>query len=235
MSRSKAAVFLALDVDTKDEAFSLVEKWSPHILGFKVGPRLGFQFTQSEWRWLSKKGEVFIDYKFFDIPSTVASSVKVAFDSGASFCTVHALNGLECLKGLAKLEKELNQIRPFKVLCVTLLTSFDQEGNVLPLSRNMEPAKVVNTLSDVVFESGLSGLVCSPREVSKVKERYPKGTFVIPGIRFATDSKDDQKRVATPEAAWADGATHLVMGRSLIRAKDFENTVKNLEASWQTV
>ncbi len=165
----------------------------------------------------------------------MASSVKVAFDSGASFCTVHALNGLECLKGLAKLEKELNQIRPFKVLCVTLLTSFDQEVNALPLSRNMEPAKVVSNLSEVVFESGLSGLVCSAQEVLRVKERYPEGTFVTPGIRFAADAKDDQKRVATPEAAWADGATHLVMGRSLIRAVNFEKTVKDLEASWQTV
>lgn len=235
MKASKARVFMALDVDTKEEAFSLVEKWSPHITGFKVGPRLGFQFSKADWAWLATKGETFIDYKFFDIPSTVESSVKVAFDSGASFCTVHAMNGLECLKRLSNLEEKLNKVRPFKILAVTLLTSFDQEGNSLPLIKNMKPQEVVADLADLVFKAGLSGLVCSAHEVSTLKEKYSKGIFVTPGIRFTTDSADDQKRVATPEKAWSDGASHLVMGRSLINTTDFNKTVQTLEESWQTV
>lgn len=234
-SKGKVSVFLALDVNDKEEAFSLVKKWSPHILGFKIGPRLGFQFTGQDWTWLAEQGESFIDYKFFDIPSTVKSSVQVAFDSGATYCTVHALNGLECLKRLAALEKSLNQVRPFKVLVVTLLTSFDQEKNILPLSLNAKPGKIVNDLSDLVFESGLSGLVCSAQEVSSVKEKCLGGVFVTPGIRFAEDSLDDQKRVSTPQSAWSDGATHLVMGRSLLRTTNFEKTVSVLESAWQTV
>ncbi len=235
MTQSRMGVFLALDVDFKMEAFSLVEKWSSHILGFKVGPRLGFQLTQSEWRWLSKKGKIFIDYKFFDIPSTVVSSVWAAFDSKASFCTVHALNGLECLRQLAKLEKELNQIRPFRILVVTLLTSFNEEDNTLPLLKNTKPQKIVKDLSNLVFESGLLGLVCSPKEISMVKKKYPKGIFVTPGIRFIDEDKDDQKRVSTPKTAWAHGATYLVMGRSLIRTRNFNKTVQNLKSAWQAV
>ncbi len=234
MTESKADVFLALDVDTKKEAFSLVEKWSSYILGFKIGPRLGFQLTQSEWRWFSKKGKIFIDYKFFDIPSTVLNSVRAVFKSEASFCTVHALNGLECLRGLAKLEKELNQIRPFKILVVTLLTSFDQEENTLPLFKHMKPDRIVKDLSNLTFESGLLGLVCSPKEVLTVKRKYPKGIFVTPGIRFINEDKEDQKRVSTPERAWADGATYLVMGRSLIRTRNFNKTVNKLKLAWQT-
>lgn len=232
---SKPQVFLALDVDTKEEAFSLVEKWAPHITGFKIGPRLGFGLSSKEWKWIASFGETFIDYKFFDIPSTVESSVQVAFDNGSSFCTVHAVNGLECLKRLSKLEKKLNQVRPFKILVVTLLTSFDQEKNELPLSRGAAPSTVVDVLSDIVFDSGLTGLVCSAGEVSAMKTKKENAVLVTPGIRFPDDSLDDQKRVATPESAWRSGATHLVMGRSLIRTQNFEKTVKDLESAWQIV
>ncbi len=236
MKRSKkAGVFLALDVNTKEEAFSLVEKWSGHIEGFKVGPRIGFQLSKSEWAWLADKGSVFIDYKFFDIPSTVESSVQVAFDSGASFCTVHAMNGLECLKRLLDLESKLNKVRPFKVLVVTLLTSFDQDENTLPLVGKKKPEEIVKDLAALVFESGLSALVCSAQEVSMLKKAHPGGVFVTPGIRFESDSVDDQKRVASPGQAWSDGATYLVMGRSLIRAADVKQAIQNLEDSWQTV
>lgn len=235
MKKSKPQVFLALDVDTKSEAFGLVEKWSGKISGFKIGPRLGFGLSKSEWAWLAKHGDTFIDYKFFDIPSTVESSVKVAFDSGASFCTVHAMNGLEGLRRLAKLEKALNQIRPFKILVVTLLTSFDQDTNVLPLTEGSEPSRIVNKLCDMVFESGLTGLVCSANEVKTLRSKKDTACFVTPGIRFSEDSLDDQKRVATPESAWSDGASYLVMGRSLIRATDIEKTSKALEQAWLNV
>lgn len=223
----KARVFLALDVDDKDKAFDLVQKWSPFVKGFKVGPRLGFQLSTSEWAELSNNGDLFLDYKFFDIPSTTLSAVKRAFDLGVSFCTVHALNGEVCLKGLAKLEVELNQIRPFKILAVTLLTSFDQNSNKLPLvSKNSE--QVVSDLTSVVAESGVTGLVCSSAEAKVIKKAYPNLSLVCPGVRFKGDSLDDQKRVMTPKEAFLSGADYLVMGRSLINVEDPNSVFKDM-------
>jgi len=215
----KAKVFLALDVDDKKKAYSLVEKWHPFVQGFKVGPRLGFQLSSDDWSHFSKKGDLFLDYKFFDIPSTTRSAVKRAFELGNSFCTVHALNGEFCLSELAKLEKELNEIRPFKILAVTLLTSFDQDSNKLPLV-NKDSESVVKNLTSVVASSGITGLVCSSAEASVIKESYSKMSLVCPGVRFKGDSLDDQKRVMTPNEAFSSGADYLVMGRSLINVDD---------------
>lgn len=209
----KAKIFLALDVDSKKEAFTLVEKWSPYILGFKVGPRLGFLLNEQDWKWLSAKGKVFLDYKFFDIPSTVESAVKRAFDLGVNFCTVHSLNGKKCLKSLAGIESSDQ-----KILSVTLLTSFNKETNPLPLSENSETASVVKDLAKVIFDSGLHGIVCSAQETGLIKAENKNAFLVCPGVRFNWDEKDDQSRVVDPLEAFKEGADYLVMGRSLIRA-----------------
>ena len=224
---NKANVFLALDVDCKDTALELSKKWSPYIKGFKVGPRLGFLLSDHEWKTLADQGELFLDYKFFDIPSTVVSSVKRAFSLGSSFCTVHAFNGEVCLKELSLLEKELDKVRPFKILAVTLLTSFDQTTNSLPLV-SMPSEHVVKSLSDVVGGSGLNGLVCSATEATFIKESHPNLFLVCPGIRFTGDETSDQKRVVTPKKAFQNGADFLVMGRSLINIKDPEDVLKDM-------
>ena len=227
-SINKAKVFLALDVNQKKEALDLVEKWSSYVQGFKVGPRLGFQLSKQEWLYFAKKGDLFLDYKFFDIPSTVKSSVERAFKLGSSFCTVHALNGEVCLKELSELEKKLNRIRPFKVLAVTLLTSFDQKTNRLPLvSRSSD--STVKTLTCLVVHSGLRGLVCSATEAQMIKSLYPKVTLVCPGVRLKGDSNDDQKRVLNPKEAFLKGADHLVMGRSLINVKNPDSVIQDMQ------
>ncbi len=94
--------------------------------GFKLGPRLLLKYGQSLIQEIAQYAPVFVDCKFFDITSTTMAAVRSSFEAGASVVTVHALNGKECLQALAKLEKELNQIRPFKILCVTILTSWSQ-------------------------------------------------------------------------------------------------------------
>ena len=39
--------------------------------------------------------------------------------------------------------------------------------------------------------------------------------IITPGIRLAGDSKQDQKRVMTPMQAFNNGATGIVIGRSI--------------------
>ena len=85
-------------------------------------------------------------------------------------------------------------------------------------------------LANQVVKSGLRGLVCSPHEVAVLRQKYPDLFLVTPGIRFKGDSLDDQKRVMTPQQALRAGSSALVMGRSLLKAQNMEQKLKELSA-----
>jgi len=54
--------------------------------------------------------------------------------------------------------------------------------------------------------------------------------LVTPGVRSVGAAKGDQKRVATPAQAMADGANHLVIGRQVTRAADPNRAVREILA-----
>lgn len=211
-------LIIALDVDSEAEALRLAEGLSDLAGGFKVGPRLVLRSQADFVMRLSKLAPVFFDFKFFDIPSTMESAVRAAFESGASLVTVHALAGGVALKLMAKLEMELNQLRPFRILVVTILTSF--EATTLP--RNLKPQSISQHVSDLVAlakDSGLRGIVCSPHELSLFEEMEDL-YLVTPGIRGDFSPIDDQKRTMGPTEAIESGATALVVGRPIIAAQN---------------
>jgi len=208
---------IAFDVDSREEALQLLDQVGDLAGGVKLGPRLIHRYGQSLVEEIAKKVPVFVDCKFFDIPSTMLSAVRASFEAGASVVTVHALAGKEALQQLAVLERELNQKRPFIILAVTILTSWDD--NSFP--SNFRPFSVsqhVKELADLVVSSGLHGLVCSPEELDLLRQ---KGVFLLtPGIRLPTDDRGDQKRVTGPSEAIQKGATALVVGRPIIGAQN---------------
>src|SRR5690606_29822916 len=135
---------------------------------------------------------VFVDCKFYDIPNTMEAAVRAVFDEGATLTTVHAMAGKEALSRLAELEAELNSHRPFKILAVTILTSYTQES--LPPNFSKDPiSHQVQWLADLALESGITGLVCSAHEVQALRARYKEAYIVTPGIRFPNESLNDQK------------------------------------------
>lgn len=208
-------LILALDVDTRDQALKIADDLSEIVGGFKLGPRLCLRYGMDFVKEMAQRGPIFLDNKHFDIPSTMEAAVRASFDAGASLVTVHALSGKEALSRLAAVEKELNQVRPFKVLCVTILTSWDQ--NSLP--GNMKAQEISSHVTDLVSlvqESGLSGVVCSPHELDLLqnKDLY----LVTPGIRFSMQDSGDQKRIMGPKEALRKGASALVVGRPILEA-----------------
>lgn len=215
----KNPIFVALDVDDVEKAYALAEKLAGKVGGFKVGPRLLIRFGPQVIEKLTKFGPVFVDNKYYDIPSTMVSAVRATFETGATFATIHAQCGSEALKALAELEKELNQQRPFRILAVTVLTSYSAQ-TVPPNWKPLQFVEHVEALADAVLRSGLSGLVCSPEEASAIRRRHPNSYLVTPGIRLTSDSKDDQARIMTPKAAIAAGASALVIGRPILTAQD---------------
>jgi len=85
-----------------------------------------------------------------------------------------------------------------------------------------EPAVAqVLRLARLAQSAGVEGLVCSPEEVAMLRaELGGNPLLVVPGIRPAGAEAGDQRRVATPAATIAAGASMLVVGRPITQAKD---------------
>ena len=218
---NKLPIFIALDLDDEKTALNYAENLNPYVLGFKVGPRLYFRSSSSLIKQLSSWGQVFLDFKFYDIPSTMKASVQACFDKGVQYVTVHAQAGKTALSQLAELEKSYTGQ---KILAVTVLTSSAQAGEVFKLA-------------EIVYQSGLSGLVSSAYEAGDLRKKYKDIFIATPGIRLPKDSSnqnfknEDQSRIASPAFALSQGANTLVMGRPILQAEDPVKTLQDISKS----
>jgi orotidine-5'-phosphate decarboxylase len=171
-----------------------------------------------------RKKKVFLDLKLHDIGETVRRATAQIAKSGVSLLTVHAepqvMRAAVAGRGNSKLQ----------ILAVTVLTSLDQvdihEMGYRCAVRELFDLRVRNAM-----RAGVDGLVCSPLEVGDVRRVIgPDKLLVIPGVRSPGAAKGDQKRVATPAQAMADGASHLVIGRQVTRAADPNGAVRQILA-----
>ena len=196
----------------------------------KVGNQLFTAEGPSVVRSLARMGfGIFLDLKFHDIPNTVGHGVASACRlPGVRLITLHTLGAAEMMFA-ARRAADLAKDSP-KLLGVTLLTSHDeasirQVGIIGPLSsRAVKLAKLAKV-------AGLDGVVASAREVRDIRRAIgPKMLIVVPGIRPADSSGDDQARVATPGEAIRAGADYLVIGRPITAAPDPREAVDRIAA-----
>lgn len=213
----KNPIMVALDMSNAEAAYKLVEEIGDIVGAIKVGPRLVMREGQGLITKIARKAPVFVDMKHFDIPSTMVSAIQTSFDAGATFVTVHSLAGKEALMECANLEAKLKTQRPFKILAVTVLTSWSDES-VPENFQNKTVSEHVLSLASLAEESGLSGLVCSGHELDLLT--YKKSFKVVPGIRMDLEEHQDQKRVMDPKTALAKGASALVVGRPILHANN---------------
>ncbi|MEZ0390601.1 MAG: orotidine-5'-phosphate decarboxylase [Pseudobdellovibrionaceae bacterium] len=208
---------LPLDVDHEEKALKLVEQLGGVVGGFKLGPRLIYQGGRELVQKIAKVAPVFVDCKFFDIPSTMEAAVRTSFEAGASLVTVHAMAGEEALRLMADLEAELSKKRPFRILAVTILTSW-KESSMPSIFRQQPIREHVRELAELVKRSGLRSVVCSAEEIEILKDLDLY--LVTPGIRFPHEEKGDQKRVMGPQEAISLGSSVLVVGRPIFESQD---------------
>lgn len=219
-------IFVALDVDDDKAALALIKECRAFVGGFKVGPRLALRYGEPFLKEVARNGNLFIDNKYFDIPNTMEAAVRASFEMGANFCTVHAQAGPEALTMLAELEESLCQTRPFRILAVTVLTSFKQE--TLPsVVKHLPIAEQTRALAQLAVDCGISGLVCSPEEVEMLRALYPNAYLVTPGVRLSHEDRGDQKRVSDPLTALRRGASALVVGRPIYDALEPARAAKS--------
>ena len=225
----KLPLFVALDVEGRYKALELARQTKDYVQGVKIGPRLFLSCGPSlieEIRALGGALKIFLDFKFFDIPSSTLSAVRSCFQAGADFATVHGIVGDESLKLLSQFEKSVQGERAFRILFVTLLSSEE---------RRNDTAKRALSVADRVWRAGLKGLVCSPWEAKALRRKYKEAFLVTPGIRLKGEDQGDQKRVMRPLEALREGSSALVIGRSLTKAKNPAQTIKSLYKEWSQV
>lgn len=233
----KEKIVLALDVDTLEEAKSLIMELKDFVGVFKVGLQLYTQNGNEIIDFMNEQGlEYFLDVKLLDIPNTVAKAAENIVKRGASFFNIHTLGGAEmmkqCVQSAKATAQELGAKEPL-ILGVTVLTSISDDILNNELEIPTKASDYVLKLAKLAKDSGLGGVVASTWEARKIKEICGTEFRVLcPGIRPEWSLKNDQKRAATPAAAIKEGADFLVIGRAVTAA---ENRIKAMEMIYDEI
>ena len=208
-------LIVAADVHRVDDAYVLLDQLRGTVKWVKVGlslfalggPSLVQQLVADGWK-------VFVDLKLHDIPHQVGLAVANLCEIGASILTVHTGGGLPMMEAAAKAATTGTQ-----VVGVTVLTSLTHTDLI-----DIGYPAGVTTTKDVVLaraeaakKAGLAGVICSPLDASGMVG-FGFDEVITPGIRLAQDDQHDQKRVQSPDQAIRNGATRLVVGRSITQA-----------------
>ncbi|HUS05937.1 MAG TPA: orotidine-5'-phosphate decarboxylase [Bryobacteraceae bacterium] len=216
-------IIVALDVQTAGEAKDTVKRLGDSVSFYKVGMELYAAAGMDLVRELMGAGkQIFLDLKFYDIGETVKRAVVQVAASGVDFLTIHAV------PQVMRAAVEGRAGSPLKLLAVTVLTSFDQMDLAADGYTCSVPDLVALRVRNAMT-AGVDGIVCSPLEVAAVRRiAGPGAILVTPGVRSAGAATGDQKRVATPGQALANGADYLVIGRQITRAADPKSEVARI-------
>ncbi len=222
-------IFIACDTSNLQEVKKIIKLSQVQLDGFKIGYKFGLEF------FYSKNGRKFIeklkvknlwlDIKTFDIPNTSFAAIKSLRDlRNISYLTVHVSGGLEMLKAVKKASKKFN--KKLKILGVTILTSFSP-SSIKKVGHTKSIKELVKKQAILAKAANLDGIVCSAHEIKFIKKICKRMEIITPGIRLKGERLDDQKRVMSPKEAFNNGATSIVMGRSLIRG-NIKNNIQRL-------
>ena len=208
-------VIVALDVPDVGAAEKLVTDLGASVSFYKVGMELAYGggFSLIE-RLVSAGKQVFVDLKLHDIPNTVERAVAQIARTGATFLTVHAYPQTMRAARAGSAGSSL------KLLAVSVLTSCD-DADLAEAGYALGVRALVARRGEQAAAAGIDGLVSSPAEAAMLRAALgPQMLIVTPGVRPAGAKTGDQKRIATPGQAIADGADYLVVGRPVTQASD---------------
>lgn len=220
----KNQVIVAMDLPTLEEGLELVDALHGRIRYFKIGHRLFTRYGPQVVEACADRGvEIFLDLKFYDIPTVIGDACEqLAGFENVFMTTVHASGGPEMLRAAVDGVRRGRPKNPPKVVAVTALTSFSAD-EMPRIGVGMNVAHWASRLADLAVECGADGLVASAREAEALRRAHGKGPLLVtPGIRLEENqvTDDDQQRVDTPGRALKKGASMLVMGRPIYQSDD---------------
>jgi len=219
-------LYVALDTPDIDKAKAIATRVRHHVGGIK----LGLEFFMANGRHgvmeMHDLGlPIFLDLKLHDIPNTVGKAIQALRGLEPAVLTVHASGGRSMLE-----DAKAAAPSGTKVVAVTMLTSLD-ENDLRATGVDGSSHDQVLRLTELAMDAGVDGIVCSGEEVRAAHKLWPKGFFVVPGVRPANGAIGDQKRVVTPRAAVDAGASILVVGRPITAAEDPDLAAREIGAT----
>ena len=227
LKKNKHNIFIACDTTSLLEVKKIIKLTKNDHLN--IGYKFGLEFFNSKKgrSFISKLPDhyiIWLDLKLNDIPNTVASSIYSLKDlKNVRFLTVHASGGYEMMKEAKLAVKKVN--KKIKVLAVTVLTSFS-EKLIKQTGHTKSIKNIVIQQASLAKKAGVDGIVCSGHEVKLIKNICKQMQIITPGIRLKGDTKQDQKRIMTPSQAFYNGATGVVIGRSITKGNIKHNISK---------
>ena len=224
--KAKEKIFVALDFDNLEDAKKLVEQLGDNISMYKVGLESYLSTDGKLVDYLHEKGKkVFLDLKFHDITNTVKMACKNAIQKNVFMFNIHCSNGRKTMREVSNLVKETGS--ESLLIGVTVLTNLSGDDILEMFKSSLNVEEMVLNLATIAKNSGMHGIVCSPLESAKIKEKLGQDfVTVCPGVRPAFTlnaqgkSDDDQNRIMTPFDAIKNNVDFLVVGRPITNAKD---------------
>jgi orotidine-5'-phosphate decarboxylase len=216
-------LIVALDTVDAGRARLWANAVSPHAGLLKLG--LEFFLANGATGFAGITGApIFLDLKLHDIPNTVAGGVRAVLPLQPRMLTIHAAGGSAMIQAAHQAAAGAGPDRPM-ILAVTVLTSLGQDDlhatGIATPTAGQAVAEQVLRLGRLAIESGADGLVCSPLELTMLRQALgPAVKLVVPGIRPDGSAAGDQARTMTPAQAVAAGADWIVVGRPITQAAD---------------
>ncbi|MDP7151449.1 MAG: orotidine-5'-phosphate decarboxylase [Paracoccaceae bacterium] len=211
-------LIVALDVPNALEGLALAEKIGDAVDFYKIGLGMltgGGLALANELKTEHGK-KIFLDMKLFDIGATVENAVRGLAQFDLDFLTVHGD------PHVVRAAQEGKGGKDMKILAVTILTSLDRADLDASCYKAGDVQDLVEERAAKALTAGADGVIASPREAAMIRALpEAEGKLIVtPGVRPAGAAKGDQKRIATPAQAIADGSDHIVVGRPIWTAAD---------------
>ena len=221
-------ILCAIDTIDMDAALTLADSLRDKVGGVKLGKEFFTAQGPAGVARIAETGhQIFLDLKFHDIPNTVAGAVRAATELGCFMLTIHASGGPAMIAAAAKAREGATSPKIIAVTVLTSLAAADLEavGQIGPV------ADQVLRLGQLARDNGADGIVASPHEVAALREAVGSNMdLVVPGVRPAWASADDQKRIMTPSDAVSAGADFLVIGRPITQSADPADAAQRIAA-----
>ena len=211
-------LIVALDVPNLIQGMALVDRLGDSVSFYKIGLGMltGGGLALANELKQERGKRVFLDMKLFDIGATIEAAVRGLAQYDLDFLTVHGDPQVVRAAAEGKAGSDM------KILAVTVLTSLDRVDLDANLIKAGDIAQITLERAARALEAGADGVIASPQEAAMIRALpQARGKLIVtPGVRPAGAAQGDQKRIATPAQAIADGADHIVVGRPIWQADD---------------
>lgn len=226
-------IFIACDTSDPKKINKIIKNTQVKIKGYRIGYKFGLEFFYSikgrQFISKIKNKIIFLDVKLNDIGNTCAAAIKSLKDlKNINYLTVHVNSGEATLKSVVKAARKYN--KKIRIIAITVLTSISNT-NIKKIGHTRSIKDLVKKQTLLAKSCGCHGIVCAGTDTKSIKKIF-KREIIVPGIRLKGDSAGDQKRVSSPKEAFSNGATSIVVGRSITKnniKKNIKRLIKELK------